>query len=86
MKTTKVSPKRERLPPPNAWSVTDHHIPLKFVRLDLDISIVAEEDMTSSFVFNFTKATQASNAVVFARQLLFQEIAKRHYNMLLTEG
>jgi hypothetical protein len=53
---------------------------------DLDISIVAEEDMTRSFVFDFTKETQATNAVVFARQLLFQEIAKRHYNMLLTEG
>lgn len=56
------------------------------MRLDLDISIVAEDDMTSSFVFDFTKAAQATNAVVFARQLLFQEIAKRHYNMLLTEG
>lgn len=42
--------------------------------------------MTRSFVFDFTKATQATNAVVFARQLLFQEIAKHHYNMLLTEG
>ena len=56
------------------------------MRLDLDISIVAEEDMTSTFVFDFTRATQASNAVVFARQLLFQEIVKRQYNMLLTEG
>ena len=54
--------------------------------LDLDISIVAEDDMTSSFVFEFTKPAQASNAVVFARQLLFQDIAKLEYNMLLTEG
>ena len=53
---------------------------------DLDISIVADEDMTRSFVFNFTKTTQATNAVVFARQLLLQEMAKRQYNMLLTEG
>ena len=54
--------------------------------LDLDISIVAEDDMTRSFVFDFTKPTQATNAVVFARQLLLQEVAKRNYNMLLTEG
>ena len=56
------------------------------VFLDLDISIVAEEDMTRSFVFDFTKPAQATNAVVFARQLLLQEMAKQHYNMLLTEG
>ena len=42
--------------------------------------------MTRSFVFDFTKTTQATNAVVFARQLLFQELSKHHYNMLLTEG
>jgi len=53
---------------------------------DLDILIVAEEDMTRSFIFDFAKTTQATNAVVFARQLLLQEIAKHHYNMLLTEG
>lgn len=48
--------------------------------------IVAEEDMTKSFIFDFTRTTQATNAVVFARQLLLQEMAKRDYNMLLTEG
>jgi len=42
--------------------------------------------MTRSFVFDITKTTQATNAVVFARQMLLQEIAKREYNMLLTEG
>jgi len=42
--------------------------------------------MTRSFIFDFTKTAQATNAVVFARQLLLQEIAKRQYNMLLTEG
>ena len=42
--------------------------------------------MTRSFIFDFTKTAQAPNAVVFARQLLLQEIAKRRYNMLLTEG
>ena len=76
---TRVSPHRPYL----RITVTDVRIVLF---LDLDVSIVAEEDMTRSFVFDFTKPAQATNAVVFARQLLLQEIAKRHYNMLLTEG
>ena len=42
--------------------------------------------MTRSFVFDFTRTAQATNAVVFARQVLLQEIAKSHYNMLLTVG
>ena len=65
------------------WLVTDGRY---FLCPDLDIVIVAEEDMTRSFIFDFTKTAQAPNAVVFARQLLLQEIAKRQYNMLLTEG
>ena len=75
--------KPTRTPPSLSVSVTDTRVVLF---LDLDISIVAEEDMTRAFVFDFTKPAQATNAVVFARQLLLQEIAKRHYNMLLTEG
>ena len=65
------------------WPVTDGQY---LLYPDLDILIVAEEDMTKSFIFDFTKTAQAPNAVVFARQLLLQEIAKRDYNMLLTEG
>jgi len=79
---TKVSPHTDHVPlsPPSRMSLT-------FVLyLDLDILIVAEEDMTKSFIFDFTRTTQATNAVVFARQLLLQEMAKRDYNMLLTEG
>lgn len=76
----RVSPHR---PYPLTFVLTDFRIT---VFLDLDISIVAEDDMTRSFVFDFTKPTQATNAVVFARQLLLQEVAKRNYNMLLTEG
>lgn len=75
---TRVSPVHVPL-----WLVTDGHY---FLYPDLDILIVAEEDMTRSFIFDFTKTAQAPNAVVFARQLLLQEIAKRRYNMLLTEG
>ncbi|KAF9788456.1 hypothetical protein BJ322DRAFT_1106447 [Thelephora terrestris] len=83
--------RRRRREPVASWEVVDYKIvePVPVCDeddQDLDISTVAEEDMTRSFVFDFTKETQATNAVVFARQLLFQEIAKRHYNMLLTEG
>jgi len=74
-----------RRPCPLTLAVIDNSIFIA-VFLDLDISIVAEDDMTRSFVFDFTKPTQAPNAVVFARQLLLQEVAKLNYNMLLTEG
>ncbi|KAF9644693.1 hypothetical protein BDM02DRAFT_3068367, partial [Thelephora ganbajun] len=83
--------RRRRREPATSWEVVEYKIvePVPVCdedEEDLDISIVAEEDMTRSFVFDFTKATQATNAVAFARQLLLQEIAKRNYNMLLTEG
>jgi len=53
---------------------------------DLDISRVAEEDMSRTFVFDITEKGHFRNAIVFARQLLIQDMIRANYNMLLTEG
>lgn len=53
---------------------------------DLDISHIANEDMIRTYSFDITKSKHFRNAIVFARQMMLQDLARTSYNMLLTEG
>jgi hypothetical protein len=55
-------------------------------RLDLDILYMANEDMIRTYSFDITKSKHFRNAIVFAKQTMLQDLARTHYNILLTEG
>ncbi|KAJ7431789.1 hypothetical protein B0H11DRAFT_1870975 [Mycena galericulata] len=56
---------------------------------DLDIVSVGEADTCGTYVFHVEQLKNVSdlrNAVVFARQQLLQTVAKRGFNVLLSES
>ncbi|KAJ6574870.1 hypothetical protein B0H19DRAFT_1254514 [Mycena capillaripes] len=56
---------------------------------DLDIVSVGEADTCGTYVFHvdhLKNAADLRNAVVFARQQLLQEVAKKGFNALLSES
>ncbi|KAH7883901.1 hypothetical protein F5I97DRAFT_1813753 [Phlebopus sp. FC_14] len=56
---------------------------------ELEIVRIREADACRKYIFDFEKhapnGTQCASAVLFARQQLLQEIAKKNYNILLLE-
>ncbi|KAH7911218.1 hypothetical protein BJ138DRAFT_1113381 [Hygrophoropsis aurantiaca] len=56
---------------------------------DYDILRVRDTDTCGTYIFEYGKnprGTHYADAVIFARQQLLQEIAKKHYNTLLLES
>lgn len=61
------------------------HLPLP----DLEIERVSDTDSVRTYVFDLKlkyNRTSLRNAVVFARQQLLEEVAKKNYNLFLQEG
>ena len=56
--------------------------------LDLDIDHVGDNDTVGTYVFDVTHINEGSNfrnALLFSRQRLLQEVAKRGFNILVLE-
>ena len=53
--------------------------------LDLDIDYVGDADTVGTYVFDVSHVDERFNALLFSRQLLLQEVAKRDFNILLLE-
>jgi len=56
--------------------------------IDMDVETMSDTDTRGTYVFEVKhKASHAAlqNAIVFAQQQLLKEVAKRGYNILLTE-
>jgi hypothetical protein len=56
--------------------------------VDLDIDYVGDNDTTGTYLFDVRRVDERSNfrnALLFSRQLLLQEVAKRDFNVLLLE-
>ncbi|KAH0838590.1 hypothetical protein J3R83DRAFT_6911 [Lanmaoa asiatica] len=57
---------------------------------EIDIERIGEYDTCRKYIFDFKKHVpdggQCANALLFSQQQLLQEVAKKHYNVLLLEG
>ncbi|KIY45341.1 hypothetical protein FISHEDRAFT_49449 [Fistulina hepatica ATCC 64428] len=90
MLSFRCRPKKSRIRP---WEVVTQAsvrpVPMFYDDEDLDIVASSDADTVGTYVFevrHVEQPTSLQNAVVFARQQLLQEVAKKGYNILLVES
>ncbi|KAF8139945.1 hypothetical protein EV363DRAFT_1311197 [Boletus edulis] len=63
---------------------------LMFDESEIDIVRIGAYDTCRKYIFDFKRhvpdGDQSVNALLFSQQQLLQEVAKKHYNVLLLEG
>jgi len=72
------------------WEVVENRavdpVPMYYEDEDLDIIYVVDNDTVGTYVFDIKRNCDFRNTLVFSRQLLLQEIAKKGLNVLLMES
>ncbi|KAG8220097.1 hypothetical protein J3R82DRAFT_1116 [Butyriboletus roseoflavus] len=65
-------------------------VPANRLSPEIDIVHIGANDLCRTYIFDFKRhapdGDQCANALLFSQQQLLQEVAKKHYNVLLLEG